>query len=245
MTRSSSSSLTTRRVPSPLTANQSSSSASSVTSRLRRSNRSSAGRGRSSSRSAPPSPSTPADRGPPPGQAALDRAQAGVAGLDHRDRHHALGQAVGVDVVRPPGSGSAAPPTVGASVAGVPADPGHRAAAGQRAERGRGGGGQRHQVGTAAERERQVERLRVVDRVEAAPGQERQVQPVGGEHRIGVGEPAVGHIDPETPLAAPRRGGPSGSGAAAAARAGTRPARPSPGTRPGRRRRRRRRPPAR
>ena len=70
-----------------------------------------------------------------------------------------------------------------------------RPAARQRAERRRGLRRQRHQVGTAAERERQVERVRVVDRVEAALGQERQVEPVEGEDGAGVGEPPVGHVD--------------------------------------------------
>ena len=125
------------------------------------------------------------DLGAAPGQAALDRPQAGVAGLDHRDRHHAVRQAV------------ARPTWVGSVALAVLRWPARRppGSAEQRAERQRGLRGQRHQVRADAERERQVKGVRVVDRVEAAPGQERQVQPVGGEHRRGIGEPAVGHVD--------------------------------------------------
>ena len=45
-----------------------------------------------------------------------------------------------------------------------------------------------HQMRAAAVRERQVEDEAVVDRVEAAYGEEREVLAVGGEHRLGVGE---------------------------------------------------------
>ena len=54
------SSPTTSRAPSPLTANQLTSEVSTLASRLRRSKRSRTGFGRSSSRSATPSPSSPA-----------------------------------------------------------------------------------------------------------------------------------------------------------------------------------------
>ena len=237
-TRSSSWSLTTSRVPSPLTSNQSSSPTSSVTSRLRRSNRSRTGRGASSSGLAAPSPSTPAtgsrSQASPPFTARSPR----VPGLDHGDAHHAAGDTVGVDGYLGP-FGVIVLVFVLVRLRRILAQ---RPAARQRAERRRGLRGQRHQVGAAAEGERQVEGLLVVHRVEAAPGDEGEVEAVGGEHRVGVGEPAVGHVDD---LPAIRRSAPSGCGAAAAGRAGPRPARPSPATRTARRSPRRRTRPAR
>ena len=172
------------------------------------------------------------DLGAAPDQAALDRAQAGVAGLDDRHRHHAVRQAGGVDRHRG---------RLGRVAVLLPGLGAHRPALGQRPERRRGVLRERHQVRAAAERERQVEGLRVVDRVEAAHRQKSQEPAVGGEHRIGVREPAVGHLHDLVG----RWGGPCAGGAAAAARAGTRPARPSPATRTARRWRRRRTRPAR
>ena len=84
----------------------------------------------------------------------------------------------------------------------------HGPAARLGAERGQRARGQRHQIRTAAEGERQVERVRVVDRVERAQRQERQVQAVGGEDRVAVVEPAVGHVHRE-PVRDPRHPDPA------------------------------------
>ncbi len=68
------------------------------------------------------------------------------------------------------------------------------------------------QVRPAAEREVQVEHVRVVDRVEGPLGQEGQVPAVAGERRVGVDEPAVGDVadlpvsQPGQPDPAQRRG---------------------------------------
>ena len=71
----------------------------------------------------------------------------------------------------------------------------HRPAGRQRAERRRGGCRQRDQERPAAVRERHIERLRVIDRIEIALGQECQVPAIEREHRAGVGEPAVRDVD--------------------------------------------------
>ncbi len=61
-------------------------------------------------------------------------------------------------------------------------------------ERRRRGRGQRQQVRAAAGRERHVEHVRVVHRVEAAHRQERQVAAVLGERGREVGEPQRRHV---------------------------------------------------
>jgi hypothetical protein len=133
----------------------------------------------------------PGDRLAQPGEPALHRAQSAVPGLDHGNAHHAARDAVGVDGYLGP---------FGVIVlffilVRLRRFLAQRPAARQRAERRRGLFSQRHQVGTAAEGERHVKGLLVVHRVEAAPGDEGEVQPVGGKHRVAVGEPAVGHVD--------------------------------------------------
>src|SRR4029453_12451684 len=64
----------------------------------------------------------------------------------------------------------------------------------RRTERRRGLRRQRHQVGTAAERERHVEGLLVVHRIEAAPGDEGEVEAVGCEYRAAFRERAGGNV---------------------------------------------------
>ncbi len=68
-----------------------------------------------------------------------------------------------------------------------------------------GGGGrrrQRYEIGAAAQRERQIAGVHVVDRVEAAPGQERQIAAVAGEDRLLVLEAAVGDVQ-DVPVGQP------------------------------------------
>ncbi len=64
---------------------------------------------------------------------------------------------------------------------------------GQR-EGGGGGRGQRDQMRTAAQGEGQIPGVYVIDRVEAAPREEREVAPVPGEHRLLVLEAPVGDV---------------------------------------------------
>src|SRR6185437_14576350 len=133
----------------------------------------------------------PGDRLAQPGKPALHRAQRRVPGFDYGDTHHATRDTVGVDRYLAT-FGAIVCVFVLVLVGRVLAQ---RPAARQRTERRRGLGRQRHQVGTAAEGERHVEGLLVVHRIEAAPGDEGEVEAVGCEYRVAVGEPAVGHVD--------------------------------------------------
>ena len=171
-TRRSPWSLTTSRVPSPLTSNQSSSPTSSVTSRLPRSNRSRTGRGASSSALALPSPSTPATG---------SRSQASPP-LTARSPEY-LASITGTPTTRP-GRPSASTDTSvrsGESDVSLPGagEFGPRTATGQRPERRRGPRAQRHEVGRLPKgklRSRSARR-----KVEAAPGDEREVEAVERE----------------------------------------------------------------
>src|SRR6185437_3789568 len=122
-----------------------------------------------------------------PRQAALHGGQAVVPALVNRDADHPGGDAVEID--NKPG-----PFGPLFRFRGV-----NRTAARARSERGEGLGGQRDQVGADAEREGQVERVRVVDRVKGAAGQERQVQPVEREDRVVIGETAICYVDNRRP----------------------------------------------
>ena len=114
-----------------------------------------------------------------PGEPALHGSQPRVPGLDHGDGHHAAGDTFGVD--RHLGSfGGIVLVFVLIQLGRILAE---RPATRQRAERRWRLRGQRDQVGAAAERERQVEGLLVVDGIEAAPGDEGEVEAVEGEDR--------------------------------------------------------------
>jgi len=147
----------------------------------------------------------PGAAGPQPDDAAVDRCQTGqTAGLD-RERTDAVGRARGVDGGARGRRRRASSP--GGRVHGrgdvgrrndqlLGAGPRFRVAAlAGRVEQRRGGRRQRRQVGPAAAGEVHVEHDGVVGGVQAADGQEREVQAVGGERRLGVGEPQRGDLD--------------------------------------------------
>ena len=137
-----------------------------------------------------------------PQHPALGRAQPGVAaGLDG-ERHDPVGEPLGVDPGRTGLGGLRRPFAVlAAALVLVLARAVRllvvlvvRPAVPLRAERRRGGRGQRDQVRAAGVGERQVEDVGVVDRVEGPLGQERQVPAVGGEGGREVVEPQRGRV---------------------------------------------------
>ena len=126
------------------------------------------------------------------------RTHPGVEALPHRDRHDPVDQPVDVDhhlrrrlllrvLVRLREVLGALRGRVvgvgGAQVVGLLVGVRGGATVGARAERRRRAGGQRDEERPPGRREREVERMLVVDRVEAAPRQEGQVAAVGGEGR--------------------------------------------------------------
>ena len=136
-----------------------------------------------------------------PEQGSGGGAEVGVVALRHGDADDAVRQALRVDGDREDGVR-----TVGVGVLGI------RAACRARGVRGAAGGyglgqgdagaerrrrlrGEGHQVRLDRAREGQVEGVPVVDRVEAAVGEEGQVLAVGGEDRGVVPESAVGDVD--------------------------------------------------
>ena len=125
------------------------------------------------------------ERCPQPGEAAGHGVQRGVASRRHRKRHHPLVEAVGVDA------------DAGGALLGRRRVLRwcRRPAGDVGVERRRGRGGERHELRAGTVGERQVEHVGVVDRVEAARRQERQVLAVGAECRLGVGESQWRDVD--------------------------------------------------
>src|SRR5690606_9496430 len=125
-----------------------------------------------------------------PEQRVLGGAQVAVAAGGHRDGDHAGGEPVGVDL------GARGRVVLLLLLRGRVVVLAVEAASPQAGgERGGGVGAQRHQVRAAADGERQIEHVRVVDRVERPDRQERQVFAVAGEDGVVVGEPERGHLD--------------------------------------------------
>ena len=167
-------------------------------------------------------------RGLQPDQAAADRAQAAGPGGRDRHRDHPL-----VDRLRRPPAPAAAgrrAAAVTTTAAAALAVVGGRPTGRLRVERGRRGRAERHHVRPGAAEEGQVEDPVVVDRVERAGGQEGQVQPVEGEHRVGVDEPQRGDLHRRRPVAV---GDPAGEDLAQVFRARVRPGQPGRVRRPG------------
>ena len=157
-----------------------------------------------------------------------DRAQAAGPGGRDRHRHHPLVDRLGVDQHRLRRGVAVTPPLppLAAALAVVGGRPPGRL----RVERRRRGRPERHQVRPGAAEEGQVEDPVVVDRVEGAGGQEGQVQPVEGEHRVGVDEPQRGDLHRRRVVAV---GDPAGEDLAQALRARVRPGQPGRVRRPG------------
>ena len=182
----------------------------------------------------PPGPEHPLDRRAEPQQAALRRAHPAVAALADRDRHDPVDQPVEIDddlrrrvlvlLALVPvvvtvcllrrlrdvlgALGGRVARLGGVQVVGLLVGRRGGPTVRARAERVRGARGQGDEERPPGGREGQVERVLVVDRVEAAAGEERQVAPVRGEGRGDVDEPRLGDGDGHAVrAAAPSRSG--------------------------------------